>query len=73
MKRYEDFEEQRLEDVPSVRFDLLIRKEFTIGLDPQMKGLAIGNSEPIRKAQIRLRLSDRIFDLIRLSKVSECF
>lgn len=27
-------------------------KEFTIGLDPQMKGLAIGNSEPIRKAQI---------------------
>lgn len=25
-------------------------QEFTVGLDPQMKGLAISNSEPIRKA-----------------------
>ena len=30
-------------------------EEFTVGLDPQMKGLAISNSEPIRKAHNSFR------------------
>lgn len=30
-------------------------KEFTVGLDPQMKGLAVSNSEPIRKAHNSFR------------------
>lgn len=30
-------------------------KEFTAGLDPQMKGLAVSNSEPIRKAHNSFR------------------
>eukprot|EP00441_Pelagodinium_beii_P020812 CAMPEP_0197658236 /NCGR_PEP_ID=MMETSP1338-20131121/45118_1 /TAXON_ID=43686 ORGANISM="Pelagodinium beii, Strain RCC1491" /NCGR_SAMPLE_ID=MMETSP1338 /ASSEMBLY_ACC=CAM_ASM_000754 /LENGTH=378 /DNA_ID=CAMNT_0043234787 /DNA_START=92 /DNA_END=1228 /DNA_ORIENTATION=- len=48
-----------LMNVPSEKLDLGPHlkefKEFTIGLDPQMKGLAISNSEPIRKAHNSFR------------------
>eukprot|EP00930_Biecheleria_cincta_P015967 TRINITY_DN1313_c0_g1_i1.p1 TRINITY_DN1313_c0_g1~~TRINITY_DN1313_c0_g1_i1.p1 ORF type:complete len:404 (-),score=111.20 TRINITY_DN1313_c0_g1_i1:137-1273(-) len=48
-----------LMNVPSDKLDLGPHlkefKEFTVGLDPQMKGLAVSNSEPIRKAHNSFR------------------
>lgn len=48
-----------LMNVPSEKLDLGPHlkefKEFTVGLDPQMKGLAVSNSEPIRKAHNSFR------------------
>ena len=49
-------------------------QDFTLGLDPQMKGLAISNSEAIRKAKQRAservdpRLSQTLADSRRLSQ-----